>query len=291
MYMRKLERSEIPTQLFEIPEPPKELWIEGVLPDVDTIYLTVVGSRKHTNYGRDACREIIKGLAGYPITIISGLALGIDTIAHTTALEVGLKTISLPGSGLGNDVLYPRSNWQLANEIVQKGGALISEFPPETPSALWTFPRRNRLMAGLSHAVLIIEAEEKSGTLITARLAMDYNRDVYVVPGSIFSENSLGTNRLIRDGAYPICSSLELLQALGFDPEQNTQSSQQTLFTQEINLTPEEKIILEILYTGPLQKETLIELSGLEVQKINILLSKMELADLIQEEGGVIQKK
>ncbi len=290
--MRKLEHHEIPSQFFEIPEPPKELWIEGELPKDETIYLTVVGSRKHTNYGRDACREIIKGLVGYPITIVSGLAIGIDTIAHTTALEMGLKTISFPGSGLGNTVLYPRSNWQLANEIVTKGGALISEFPPETPSAIWTFPRRNRLMAGLSHAVLIIEAEEKSGTLITARLAMDYNRDVYVVPGSIFSENSFGTNRLIREGAHPICSSLDLLHALGFDPAQDVpENNQDSLFEKEKNLTPEEKIILEILHAGALPKEMLIKLSGMEIQKINILLSQMELNDLITEEGGVIQKK
>jgi DNA processing protein len=287
--MRKLEQHEIPPQFFESPEPPKELWIEGELPKDETIYLTVVGSRKHTNYGRDACIEIIKGLAGYPITIISGLAIGMDTIAHEAALAAGLRTIAFPGSGLGNTVLYPRSNWQLANEIVKAGGALVSEFPPETKSAIWTFPRRNRLMSALSHAVLIIEAEEKSGTLITARLALDYNKDVFVVPGSIFSSNSLGTNRLIREGAHPICSSLDLLHALGFDPSQDApQHQKDTLFE---NASEEEKLILDLLFAGPLLKETLLKLSGFSIQEFNIILSQMEISDLISEEGGVIHLK
>ncbi len=285
--MRKLEQHEIPPQFFESPEPPKELWIEGELPTDETIYLTVVGSRKHTNYGRDACMEIIKGLAGYPITIVSGLAIGMDTIAHVAALSAGLRTIAFPGSGLGNTVLYPRSNWQLANDIVKAGGALISEFPPETKSAVWTFPRRNRLMSALSHAVLIVEAEEKSGTLITARLALDYNKDVFVVPGSIFSSNSLGTNRLIREGAHPICSSLDLLHALGFDPEQDTPAPEKNTILE--NLSDEEKLILDLLFAGPLLKETLFKLSGYDIQTFNILLSQMELNDLIKEEGGIIQ--
>ncbi len=288
--MRKLERHEIPNQFFEIPEPPKELWIEGEFPiHDDTIYLTVVGSRKYTNYGRDACIDIIKGLAGYPITIVSGLALGIDTIAHESALKVGLRTIAFPGSGLDNSVLYPRSNWQLANEIVLSGGALISEFPPETKSAIWTFPRRNRLMSAFSQAVIIIEAEEKSGTLITARLALDYNKDVYVVPGSIFSENSIGTNRLIREGAYPICSSLDLLQALGFDPTQDANISENQVLPFEVSA--EESSLIDLLFAGPLTKETLHKLSGFDIQKFNILLSQMELDDLIKQENGLIMRK
>jgi DNA processing protein len=287
--MRKLEKHEIPNQLFEIPEPPKVLWVEGTMPPDDTVYLTVVGSRNHTNYGRDVCMEIIKGLAGYPITIVSGLALGIDSIAHRTAIKYGLHTVSFPGSGIGNEALYPRTNWSLANEIVDAGGALVSEFDPDAKSEIWMFPRRNRLMAGLSHGVLIIEAEEKSGTLITARLAMDYNRDVFVIPGSIFSENSLGTNRLIRDGAYPITSAVELLQALGFDPEQDTRANQDSLF--DSTLSTEEKHIIELLHPGPLPKDMLVKLAGMEIQKINILLSQMELNDLIIEEGGMLRKK
>ena len=187
--IRKLRTEEIPPQLLEIPQPPKTLYIRGTLPSQDAIYLAVVGSRKYTSYGRDICEKLVRGLAGYPVIIVSGLALGIDTIAHKTAMSVGLTTIAFPGSGLDNSVLYPRTNLSLAQEIINAGGCLISEMQPTERATLYSFPQRNRLMAGISKAVLIIEAEEKSGTLITARMALDYNRDVLAVPGSIFSEN------------------------------------------------------------------------------------------------------
>lgn len=285
--MRKLEYSEIPAQLFEIPQPPKELWIEGQLPETDTVYLVIVGSRKHTYYGRDVCQMLIEGLTGYPITIVSGLALGIDTIAHTTAIKVGLRTIAFPGSGLSNKVLYPRSNWQLANDIVTSGGALISELAPDTPAAMWTFPQRNRLMAGLSHAVLIIEAEEKSGTLITARLALDYNKDVFVVPGSIFSPTSNGTNKLIHDGAHPITSSDDLLRALGFDPSLDSRHTLEQNAIYE-TLTNQEKIVFDIITQGPILKETLVSSTGYTIQELNIILSKLELEDCIRYENDTI---
>lgn len=287
--MRKLEYHEIPAQLFEIPQPPKELWIEGTLPESDTVYLTIVGSRKHTYYGRDVCQMLIEGLAGYPITIVSGLSIGMDTIAHTAALKAGLRTIAFPGSGLSNEVLYPRRNWQLANDIVTSGGALISELAPDTKPALWTFPRRNRLMAGLSHAVLIIEAEEKSGTLITARLALDYNKDVFVVPGSIFSPTSNGTNKLIHDGAHPITSSLDLLHALGFDPTLDTPSNHKrnsdALYE---TLTNQEKIVFDIIKQGPINREDLVRTVGYTPQELNIILSKFELEDCISYENDTI---
>ncbi len=178
--------SEIPDRLREIHDAPKELFYQGEFPDADVKYLSVVGSRKFTTYGETACQEIIKGLEGYPIVIVSGLALGIDTIAHQTALRVGLKTIAVPGSGLGDKVLYPRSNMSLRDSILKAGGCMLSEFKEDFAVTNWSFPMRNRIMAGLSHAVLIIEAEEKSGSLITARLGMEYNRDVLVLPGSIF---------------------------------------------------------------------------------------------------------
>jgi DNA processing protein len=264
--------------------PPEELWIEGNLPQNENVLLTVVGSRKYTSYGRDACRKIIEGLKGYPITIVSGLAIGMDTIAHESALKNGIQTIAFPGSGLSNESLYPRSNWQLANEIVKSGGALVSELSPDTKSAIWTFPKRNRLMAAISDAVLIIEAEEKSGTLITARLALDYNKDVFVVPGSIFSPNSIGTNKLIRDGAYPILSSEDLLYALGFDPSLDKKQDTKVLG----NMTPDELKVFEIIKGGPTLKEELVKNSNFSIQKINILISEMELKDILKEESGIV---
>ena len=233
----KLKSEEFPPQLLEIPQPPKSLYIRGRLPSKDAVYLAVVGSRNYTSYGKDICEKLIKGLKGFPIVIVSGLALGIDSIAHKTAIGVGLTTMAFPGSGLDNKVLYPRTNISLADEIIKNNGCLISEFEPNFISTLYSFPQRNRLMAGISKAVLIIEAEEKSGTLITARLALDYNRDVLAVPGSAFSSNSNGTNWLIKQGATPVTSSDEILEALGFKiekPELSDEEKYADCSTEEI---------------------------------------------------------
>lgn len=282
--MRILETSEIPEVLLEIPQPPKKLYIVGTLPSPDAIYLTIVGSRKHTTYGRDACEKLIAGLRGFPVVIISGLALGMDTIAHEAALEAGITTIAFPGSGLDPQVVYPRANFVLAKRIIENGGALISECEPLQRAAEWTFPRRNRLLTGLSRAVLIIEAEEQSGTLITARLATEYNRDVLAVPGSIFSEASKGTNWLIRQGATPITNSNDLLAALGFKTD-----TAQTSPHDDVECGPEEKEILEQLYE-PRSRDELIRTLKKPAHEINMTLSIMEIKGLVKEEFGEIRR-
>jgi len=281
----KLKPEQFPKPLLEIPQPPKTLYIRGNLPNPDLIYLAVVGSRKYTSYGKDICEKLIRGLKGYPIVIVSGLAMGIDSIAHKTALEVGLTTISFPGSGLDNKVLYPRINIRLADEIVKNGGCLISEFEPKFIATLYSFPQRNRLMAGISKAVLIIEAEEKSGTLITARLALDYNRDVLAVPGSAFSSNSNGTNSLIKQGAIPVTRSEDVLVALGFEMEKQEQSDEEKY----ADCSKEEMNIIELL-REPIERDDLIRESGMDIAKANALLSIMEIKELIKEELGEIRK-
>lgn len=276
--IRQLRADEFPPQLREIPEPPKELWIAGVLPSPETVLLTVVGVRKHSPYGKEACEEIIAGLAGYDIAIVSGLALGIDAIAHESAMRAGLATIAIPGSGLDPRVLYPRTNCALAQRICDAGGALLSEFSPETPPALWTFPKRNRIMAGMAQATLLIEAAAKSGTLITARLAADYNRDVLAVPGSIFSPLSEGTNQFIALGATPVSSGGDVLRALKF-----TIADEET--PREIDLSlfpPAERAILELL-REPIERETLIAQLALRASDANVLLMKLEIAGVIKE--------
>lgn len=278
----KLKTEQFPKQLFEIPHPPKNLYLRGKLPSKDSIYLAVVGSRKHSSYGKEVCEKLIRGLKGYPITIVSGLALGIDTIAHKTALEVGLCTIAFPGSGLSNKVIYPKSNINLANEIIKKGGSLISEFEPNFKPTLYSFPQRNRLMAGMSKAVLIIEAEEKSGTLITARMALDYNKDVLAVPGSAFSTNSNGTNWLIKQGATPITKSQDILEALGFEISKEEISYE--------DCGKDEMMIIKLL-DDPLTREELVEITSMDESEINSLLSIMEIKNLITEELGKIRKK
>ncbi len=281
----KLKSEQFPKPLLEIPQPPKTLYIRGKLPDKDLIYLAIVGSRKYTSYGRDICEKLIRGLKDYPIVIVSGLALGIDSIAHRTAIETGLTTISFPGSGLDNNVLYPRTNIRLAQEIINSGGCLISEFEPNFIATLYSFPQRNRLMAGISKAVLIIEAEQKSGTLITARMALDYNRDVLAVPGSAFSSNSAGTNWLIKQGATPITSSEDILEALGFEIERPEQTDSEKYS----DCSKEELKIIALLHE-PIERDDLIRESGMKISEANAILSIMELKDLIKEELGEIKK-
>lgn len=284
MEIRKLPKSKFPKALLEIPQPPKDLWIAGELPPENLIYLCVVGSRKFTSYGREACEKIIAGLKGYPIVIVSGLALGIDAIAHRKALAVGLKILVFPGSGLSREAMHPKTNIKLAEEVVLNGGCLVSEFPPDFKATLWSFGKRNRLMAGISKATLIIEAEERSGTLITARLTTEYNRDLLAVPGSIFSSNSKGTNKLIRQGAIPVSSAEDVLEALGFEKEKN-EDKQAKLFE---DLSPEEKIVVNLL-REPVPRDDLIRAMKIPTPTANAILSVMEIKELIKEELGEIR--
>ena len=279
-----LEGDKIPKILQEIPQPPKKLYMAGGFPPKDTVYLAVVGSRKATTYGKDVVRKLITGLRGYPIAIVSGLAVGIDSLSHEAALEAGLYAVGFPGSGLSKEAFFPPTSLKLAEKILDAGGCLISEFEPELKAQYYTFPMRNRLVAGLSKAALIIEAQEKSGTLITARMALDYNREVLAVPGPINSEYSKGTNKLIRQGATPITSSDDILEALGFAVDK--ESKQQNLFD---DATPGEKKVLGLL-TEPLPRDELIRAMKMSVAEANAALAIMEIKDLIKEELGEIRK-
>lgn len=274
----------IPQPLREIPDPPKRLYVRGTLPSCDEyVYLSIVGSRKYSNYGKQVCEELIQGLRGYPIVIVSGLALGMDTIVHHAAVTSGVKAVAFPGSGLDDTVLYPRSNSGLARKILDAGGALVSEYEPLQKAALWTFPRRNRLMAGISKATLIIEATNKSGTRITAKLATEYNRDVLAVPGSIFSETSEGTNQLIREGATPITNAKELLQALGFEMSEMTPDAAME------NCSDEEKKVLLAL-ASPMPRGELIRMLDISTSEASALISMMEIKGLIHESMGEIRR-
>lgn len=282
--IQKIERTDFPTQLLEIPQIPESLYIVGEKLDPEAFYLCVVGSRNNTVYGKDVCQKLISGLAGSPIIIVSGLALGIDTIAHKSAIKAGLKTIAFPGSGLSEKVLYPATNLSLAKEILATGGTLISEFEPSFKATQWSFPRRNRIMAGISHAVLIIEAGEKSGTLITARLALDYNREVFSVPGPINLPNSIGSNELIRAGATPVFKSEHILEFFGLTDEEKNPAKELPL-----DLSDEELQILELLNESR-SRDFIIDEFDAPAHEINILLSAMEIKGLIKEEYGEIRR-
>ncbi len=276
-----LKPSQFPPLLREITDPPEKLYARGTLPKAENKFLAVVGSRKYTPYGKQAVQKLIAGLAGYPIVIVSGLALGIDAIAHEAALEAGLTTVAVPGSGLGGSVLYPASNRALAKRILKAGGCLLSPFPDDFKATPYSFPLRNRIMAGLSHAVLVVEASEKSGTLITSKLATDYNRDVLTVPGSIFSGNSFGPHMLLRLGATPVIKSEEILDALGLKSEARQASVE--------NLSELEQKILASL-ENPLSRDELIDTLSLPTSEIQVTLARLELRGLIKEEMGEIRR-
>ncbi len=286
--IKKILPNEFPSALKEIPQPPTELYLLGTLPDpTQFYYLAVVGSRKYTAYGREATERIIAGIAGYPICIVSGLAMGIDGIAHRAALDAGLPTVAVPGSGLDPSVIYPRVHANLAREILENGGALLSEYEPMLRAAPWTFPQRNRIMAGLSQGVLIIEAEEKSGTLITARLALDYNRNVFTVPGSIFSATSKGTNKLIKQGATPITSATDLLEELGFIEPEQFSSDQKPL---DLTLYTEDEQTILILLDEPLSREDILAIVELTPAKALSTLTVLEIKGIIREKMGKIER-
>lgn len=273
--------------LQEIPQPPKQLYVRGTLPDPSThYYLTVIGSRKFTPYGKDVCDTLIRGLAGYPIVIVSGLALGMDTIVHEAAIKYGLKTVAIPGSGLSDTVIYPASNQALAKKILESGGVLLSEYEPDFKATMWSFPKRNRLMAGISHATLVIECDIESGTMITAKLAMDFNRDVLAVPGSIFSDTSRGTNYLIRDGATPVVHAHHILEALHITPHE-THKEQEDV---DALLSNDDERTVYALLRQPQDRHTLIRSSGLPAFKATVVLSSLELKGLIKESGGEVHR-
>ncbi len=270
--------------LREIPEPPKVLHMRGSLDrTLGTKFVTVVGSRKCTPYGKSVCESLIHGLAGYPITIVSGLALGIDAIAHRAALDAGLPTIAFPGSGLNWSVMYPAQHRGLAHEILEAGGALMSEYPHNTQSAPWTFPRRNRLEAGISHITIIIEAEEKSGTLITARLGTEYNKTVGAVPGPITSPMSRGANWLLRLGATPITCADDILQELGFATKPTSDVAL------HLSLSPEEERVLGAL-SHPKSREQVMHELSLDSVTANITFSMLEIKGAVREALGMMER-
>lgn len=282
--IQQLRSEDFPALLREIPDKPSLLYMRGALPSPEHKLLCVVGSRACSAYGRRQTHRLLAGLANYPVAVVSGLALGIDGEAHKAALDVGLPTIAVLPSSVDDDSLYPSAHRSLAQRILSAGGALLSEYAPPHRPQVYDFPARNRIGAGLSHAALIIEAGEKSGTLITARLALDYNREVLAVPHELERETGTGTNSLIRQGATLVQGSADILQALGFAAVPETQ---QLSFPSD--LTENETRVLHALNRA-LARDELIEYSGLSAQEANIALSSLLIRGLIVERLGKIER-
>jgi DNA processing protein len=243
--------------------------------------LAVVGSRQYTTYGKQVTERLMAQLAPYQVGIVSGLALGIDGLAHEAALKAGLYTLAVPGSGLSRTVIYPRRHQALATKIVEQGGGLLSELPPTTRAATWTFPQRNRIMAGLCQATLLIEASEKSGTLITARLAVDYNRELFAIPGSIFSPTTQGTHQFLKLGATLVTSAEDIIEVMRLIPKQYEASPRTALV-----LSPAARQVITLL-REPRSRDELIRQLALPIAEANTLLMTLELEGHITESGGL----
>lgn len=266
------------SQLLEIPGPPERVWMKGAFAPSGTKHLAVVGSRALSSYGRQACEKLIAGLAGYPVSIVSGLALGADACAHRAALAAGLHTLAIPGSGLDDRVIAPQTNLGLARDILKSGGALLSEHPPDHPATPWDFPSRNRIMVGLASAILVIEAGPKSGTLITARLASEYNRDLLCVPHRIGDPHGFGAHLFLRLGATLVTESAHILESLGI--ARNEPGS-----ARAVSLSPDEQILYDLL-EEPLARDELLRAAGLPIGNALTALVTLELKGAACEEFG-----
>lgn len=268
-----------PKLLKEIYSPPAVLYIRGKLEPNDEFSLGIVGSRLLSSYGHQAAPEITYNLAKSGLTIISGLAKGIDAIAHRSALKANGRTIAILGSGIDQQSIYPRINKNLADEIVSNG-ALISEFPIGTQPKAQHFPQRNRIISGLSLGVLLIEASQKSGSLITAKYALEQNRDVFAIPGSIFSQTSSGTNNLIKMGAKLVTEANDILEELNL--------SLITEFKENREILPdskEEELILKELSSETIHIDKIINNTKLSTAIINSTLTLMELKGKVKNLG------
>lgn len=277
--IREINPSEYPAQLREIPKPPDKLWALGSWPSPGTKLLAVVGSRALTSYGREACQTLIEGLAGYPVSIVSGLALGADACAHRAALHAGLHTIAVPGSGLAKDVIYPRANVCVAEDILAAGGLLLSEHPPDHAAREYDFPSRNRIMVGLADAVLMIEAGERSGTLITARMAGDYNRQLLCIPHRIGDPHAHGSHVFLRIGATHVVEPAHILEALGLEVR-----TEQAILPLE-RLSEAERIVYDLL-SEPHDRDSILRASSSPLHETLTTLGMLELKGYIKEEFG-----
>jgi DNA processing protein len=225
--------------------------------------------------------EIARALARRNIIIVSGMARGVDTIAHRAALDADAPTIAVLGSGLSEKVIYPKDNVGLSREIAAKGGAIISEYESDQKPELWTFPQRNRIIAGIAKAVIVTEAGEKSGALITARYALEYGRDVLALPGQMMSPLSRGTNTLIKEGATPITSIDDIFEALGIDVSSKEMSTKEH--------SPDERTILEQL-TEELSTDEIIKRTQLSPHAVLASIASLEIEGMIKQTGGMWRK-
>ncbi len=277
-----LAEDDYPALLKEIFYPPFLLFYRGKLAVNGLKTLAVVGARKCTYYGQQAIEKLIPPLVEARILIISGLAIGIDSLSQQATVKSGGRTIAVLGSGIDRASIYPAQNLELSEQIIAQGGAIVSEFPPGTPPLRQNFPQRNRIIAGLAQATLVVEANQKSGSLITARFALEEGREVMAVPGNIFSPASEGPNNLIKSGAKPIFSAVDILESFGFFPENDAPNLPRDF--SQFNL--DERKILAALSNEPTNLDELIRAAKLDTKIINSTLTILEIKKAVKNVGG-----
>ena len=284
-----IKEESYPLLLREIPNPPKQIYVRGVVSDLRLPAIAIVGTRKATAAGIGIAEEVAAELASRGIIIISGLAMGIDTAAHRGALGVRGRTVAVLGNGISE--IYPAQNERVAQEILDTGGAIISEYPPGEPSFKGNFIHRNRIISGLSVAVVVIEAPLRSGALATAGFAAEQGRSVFVIPGPVTHPNYVGSHALIRDGATLATGAADILEDLGLlGEEANIRQLAEGI--EEISIQPElsdyESLVLEVIKTAgrPLEVDRIAPLANLEAQAVNQSLTGLLLKGLIREANG-----
>lgn len=275
------EESEYPVSLKNIPDPPTILYIKGYIPD-NRIMIAIVGTRNPSFYGASMAEKFSSELSQYGLCIVSGMARGIDSISHKAALKLKNPTVAVLGSGLAN--IYPPENKMLAEEI-SSNGALISEFPLDTPPEKFNFPRRNRIISGLSTAVVVIEAGLRSGALITAHLAADQGKDVFVLPSDANRITGRGNNLLIKEGATLVENVTEIIKEIGIEPVKEKPARGESL---PKNLTEDEKLVYNVIMGKKLTFEEIQEKTGNSAEKLMRILTELEVKGLITSFSGFV---
>ncbi len=267
-----------PKLLREVADPPPVLFVRGTLTDADAWAVSIVGTRRATVYGREVTAMLAGELARNHITIVSGMARGVDAIAHQAALGAGGRTLAVLGCGV--DVVYPPEHRKLAQQIIENG-ALISDYPPGTPPDAANFPPRNRIISGLSLGVIVVEADERSGALITAEFAAEQGRDVFAVPGNIFNRTSRGTNRLIQQGAHIVLDVQSVLEELNLNMVADRVEVEAAVPENDT-----ERAILAYLSHEPTQVNELVRALEMPVADVTAALALMELKGLVRQATG-----
>lgn len=277
-----IENKNYPKLLKLIPDAPKILYFKGNLDVEEKPAFAVVGTRRYSDYGKQATLEIVGDLVNAGLVIVSGMAKGIDTFAHKACLERKGRTVAVLGSGIDEKSIYPKENLKLARKIIEAGGTVISEFSPGTTAFPHNFPKRNRIISGLSLGVLVVEAKKRSGALITANYAFSQKRKVFSVPGNIRSLNSQGPHNLIKKGAKLIENVNDILKEL------NLPEKELNFFGKIRGETLEEKLILEALKNEPLYIDKIIKKTKIDITKVNSTLAVMEIKGQVKNLGGNI---